>query len=200
MKVMVVYCHPVPESFCGSVKTVVVETLQKAGHEVDLLDLYAENFNPVMPAEERRIYNDMKRPDECAYPGHVERLMAVEGLVFVYPTWWYGFPAMLKGWFDPCVDAGGRLQHQPGWGRHHLEPPPHQAPRRRHHVRRTHVVELCRRPSRQAHHHPRRAPAHQPEGEKLLPRPLSDGRLDARKPGRLSGKSAGAADEAVTTI
>ncbi|MCU0832634.1 MAG: NAD(P)H-dependent oxidoreductase [Rhizobiaceae bacterium] len=116
MKVLVVYCHPVPESFCGSVKNVVVETLEKAGHEVDLLDLYAENFNPVMPAEERRIYNDMKKPEECAYPDHVARLMAVEGLIFVYPTWWYGFPAMLKGWFDRVWTPGAAFNINPDGG------------------------------------------------------------------------------------
>ena len=106
MKVLVVYCHPVPESFCASVKSTTVEALQKAGHEVDLLDLYEENFNPVMPVEERRVYNSMTSAEQCAYPDHVKRLMAAEGIIFVYPTWWYGMPAMLKGWLDRVWTPG----------------------------------------------------------------------------------------------
>ena len=106
MKVLVVYCHPVPESFCASVKSATVEALVKSGHEVDLLDLYEEDFNPVMPLEERRIYNSMTKPEHCAYPEHVARLMAAEGLIFVYPTWWYGMPAMLKGWLDRVWTPG----------------------------------------------------------------------------------------------
>ena len=99
MRILVVYCHPVPESFCASVRDVAVRTLEKAGHDVDLLDLYAERFDPVMPADERRHYNEMKLADH-PYPDHAERLRAAEGLLFVYPTWWYGLPAMLKGWLD----------------------------------------------------------------------------------------------------
>jgi NAD(P)H dehydrogenase (quinone) len=116
MRVLVVYCHPVPESFCASVKSTTVETLQKAGHEVDLLDLYAENFNPVMPVEERRVYNSMTSAEQCAYPDHVARLMAAEGLVFVYPTWWYGMPAMLKGWLDRVWTPGVAFNISPEGG------------------------------------------------------------------------------------
>lgn len=99
MRCLVVYCHPVPESFCAAVRDTVVTTLEKNGHEVDLLDLYAEGFNPVMPADERRGYNEMKREDH-PFPDHAERLEKAEALLFVYPTWWYGLPAMLKGWLD----------------------------------------------------------------------------------------------------
>jgi NAD(P)H dehydrogenase (quinone) len=74
-------------------------TLEQNGHEVDLLDLYAEGFDPVMPADERRHYNEMKRGDH-PFPDHAERLGGGRRLLFVYPTWWYGLPAMLKGWLD----------------------------------------------------------------------------------------------------
>lgn len=106
MKILLVYCHPVPESFCASVKDAALEGLRAAGHEIDLLDLYAEGFEPVMPAEERRRYNDMRGPADNPFPDHVARLMAAEGIVFVYPTWWYGLPAMLKGWLDRVWTPG----------------------------------------------------------------------------------------------
>src|SRR5690606_23113708 len=99
MRVLLVYCHPVPESFCASIRDTAIRALARAGHEVDLLDLYAEGFDPVMPADERRGYNEMKLADH-PFPEHAERLKAADALLFVYPTWWYGLPAMLKGWLD----------------------------------------------------------------------------------------------------
>jgi NAD(P)H dehydrogenase (quinone) len=99
MRMLVVYCHPVPESFCAALRDCVVETLATAGHEVRLVDLYAEGFDPVMRTEERRHYNDAPSPPH-PLPAHAEHLKWAEGMVFVYPTWWYGLPAMLKGWLD----------------------------------------------------------------------------------------------------
>ena len=50
MRVLHLYCHPVPESFHGAIRAAVLEGLGRAGHEVDLLDLYAEGFDPVLGA------------------------------------------------------------------------------------------------------------------------------------------------------
>jgi putative NADPH-quinone reductase len=99
MRVLVVYCHPCPDSFTAAVRDRALEALHKAGHETRLIDLYAEGFNPVISAEERRGYHT---PGENERPvaEHLERLRWAEGLIFVYPTWWYGLPAMLKGWLD----------------------------------------------------------------------------------------------------
>ncbi len=99
MRVLLVYCHPVPESFCAALRDAAMETLAAKGHEVRLIDLYAEGFDPVMQADERRRYNDFEAGDNPA-PEHVAQLKWAEALIFVYPTWWYGLPAMLKGWLD----------------------------------------------------------------------------------------------------
>ncbi len=99
MRVLVVYCHPVPESFCAAVRDKATGALEACGHEVQLIDLYAEGFDPVMCAEERRRYNTMSAGEHPA-PHHAEKLKWAEALIFVYPTWWYGLPAMLKGWLD----------------------------------------------------------------------------------------------------
>ena len=72
---------------------------QAAGSEVRLIDLYAERFDPVMRADERRSYNDARARRSRLEP-HIEHLHWAEAILFVYPTWWYGLPAMLKGWFD----------------------------------------------------------------------------------------------------
>ena len=99
MRMLVVYCHPVPDSFCAALRDTVIEALGKAGHETRLIDLHAEKFDPVMGCEERRAYND-RAPGDPALAPHVAALKWAEGIVFVYPTWWYGLPAMLKGWLD----------------------------------------------------------------------------------------------------
>lgn len=99
MRFLLVYCHPVPESFCAALRDTVLSALKAAGHEVRLVDLYAEGFDPVMGAAERRGYNAMTLAAH-PLPGHAAHLKWAEAIVFVYPTWWYGLPAMLKGWLD----------------------------------------------------------------------------------------------------
>jgi len=99
VRALVVYCHPVPESFTAAVRDAALAGLAAGGHEVRLLDLYAEGFDPVMGAGERRGYHtpgDNERP----VAERLEEILWAEALVFVYPTWWYGLPAMLKGWLD----------------------------------------------------------------------------------------------------
>lgn len=99
MRVLVVYCHPVPESYCAALRDTALATLAAAGHETRLVDLYAEDFDPVMRCEERRVYNDGPPADPALAP-HIAHLRWAEAILFVYPTWWYGLPAMLKGWLD----------------------------------------------------------------------------------------------------
>ncbi len=104
-RVLVVYCHPCPESFCASVRDAVCGALATQGQEVDLLDLYADGFEPVMRPEERRGYHD-EGPNLVPVRAHAERIAQAQGLIFVYPTWWFGLPAMLKGWLDRVLVPG----------------------------------------------------------------------------------------------
>ncbi|MGJ8534621.1 MAG: NAD(P)H-dependent oxidoreductase [Alphaproteobacteria bacterium] len=99
MKSLVVYCHPCADSFSAAMKQTVVTALTDSGHEVRLIDLYAENFNPVMCDQERREYHDAGT-NELPVADHIAAIRWCDTLVFVYPTWWYGLPAMLKGWLD----------------------------------------------------------------------------------------------------
>lgn len=99
MRLLVVHAHPVAESFNAALARTVVETARDRGHDVRLIDLHAEGFDPVMSAEERRTYHDPGPPPAELQP-HIEALQWAEGLIFVYPTWWYSQPAILKGWFD----------------------------------------------------------------------------------------------------
>ncbi len=116
MRVLVVYCHPVPESFCAAVRDAALDAIAAKGCEARLIDLYAENFDPVMRDGERREYNE-RAPADPALAQHIAHLKWAEAIVFVYPTWWYGLPAMLKGWLDRvwakdvafALDPGGRI-------------------------------------------------------------------------------------------
>lgn len=100
MKLLVVHCHPVPESFSTALYRAACEALKQAGHELQTIDLYAEGFNPVLSAEERRDYLANTATCVAGVQTHVDHLRWAEGLVFVYPTWYYGPPAMLKGWLE----------------------------------------------------------------------------------------------------
>jgi putative NADPH-quinone reductase len=99
MRILLVHCHPCPESYVAALRDAAVAALTQAGHEVDMLDLHSEGFDPVMGADERRGYHTPVS-NETPVADHLARLRACEGLIFVYPTWWYGPPAMLKGWLD----------------------------------------------------------------------------------------------------
>ena len=99
MKVLVLHAHPVETSFNAGLHRTIVERLTAAGHEVDDCDLYAEDFDPRLTRGERLGYHDQRGPADPAAP-YVERLLRAEALVLSYPVWNYGFPAILKGFFD----------------------------------------------------------------------------------------------------
>jgi NAD(P)H dehydrogenase (quinone) len=105
MRVHYIYCHPLAESFHHAIRETSVAALKSAGHEVDLLDLYAEKFDPVLSAEGRRDYHDTSR-NQQGLESYVARLRAAEALVVQFPTWCFGFPAMLKGYFDRLYMPG----------------------------------------------------------------------------------------------
>ncbi|MCY1667945.1 NAD(P)H-dependent oxidoreductase [Rhizobium sp. SL86] len=99
MRVLVLHSHPVEESYGKALFRQTCESLAKAGHEVDACDLYAEGFDPVLSAHGRRIYHDYPQ-NMTGLEGYVARLKAAQGLVICTPVWNFGFPAMLKGYFD----------------------------------------------------------------------------------------------------
>lgn len=105
MNVYVVYCHPDPESFTAAIRDRAVDALQRAGHEVRVSDLYADEFEPAMSSEEVTGYLGPPegKPAVARYCGN---LQWCEAMVFVYPTWWSGQPAMLTGWLDRVLIRG----------------------------------------------------------------------------------------------
>ncbi len=83
-----------------------ISGLRTAGHTVSVIDLAAEHFNPVMSTSEWSTY----RQGNGAIPAGLERdvslVKSAEIIVFVYPTWWGGLPAQLKGWLERVMLPG----------------------------------------------------------------------------------------------
>jgi NAD(P)H dehydrogenase (quinone) len=105
MRVLVLYAHPVETSFVSALHDEVVEALRGRGHEVDDCDLNIEGFDPVMTRQDRIDYHNVKINRARVAP-YVERLLAAEALVLVFPVWNYGFPAILKGFVDKVFLPG----------------------------------------------------------------------------------------------
>jgi NAD(P)H dehydrogenase (quinone) len=105
VRILYLYCHPLPESFHAAVRAKAIAALADSGHAVDLLDLYAENFDPVLSEDARRHYHDTSR-NRGGLESYVARLQAAEALVVQFPTWCFGPPAMLKGFLDRMIMPG----------------------------------------------------------------------------------------------
>jgi putative NADPH-quinone reductase len=100
MRVLLVYCHPLEGSYNAALRDRALQALREAGHEVELVDLYREGFDPVLSADEKRSYLPDTAANVARVQRHVDLIRWAEGMLFVYPTWIYGPPAMLKGWLE----------------------------------------------------------------------------------------------------
>lgn len=126
MKILLVWTHPVPESYSAALRDAVLESLRSLnGTEVELLDLYTSGFDPKAPevpintADQADPHppagtaspNTPAQPAEPAEASdtvtpssiiaeHRQMLLAANALVFVHPTWWDSLPAMLKAWLE----------------------------------------------------------------------------------------------------
>ena len=105
MRVLLIHAHPRADSYSAALRDTTRAALEAAGHVVELRDLYAEGFVAALTAEERAIYHT-EGVNEAGIEDHVAALRRAEALVLVYPTWWYGLPAILKGWFDRVWSPG----------------------------------------------------------------------------------------------
>ena len=110
MKCLVVIAHPLRESLCHAMAAKAVAILEAAGHEVQVEDLYRKEFSAALTGAERASYYG-QRYESSAVQGEIDRLLWAEGLVLCFPTWWFGFPAILKGWFDRSWAPGVAYDH-----------------------------------------------------------------------------------------
>jgi NAD(P)H dehydrogenase (quinone) len=120
MNILVVYAHPEPTSFSAALEEVTVRTLGAAGHKVEVSDLYAERFDPVAgrhdfvgAADPARFHYQTEQLAAAGRSGFASdiareqaRLLRADLLVLIFPLWWGGVPAILKGWIDRVCAYG----------------------------------------------------------------------------------------------
>lgn len=113
MRVLVLHSHPQDTSFGRALYHETCASLEAAGHEVDGCNLYEEKFDPILSSGDRDTYHDVPE-NRRLVDSYCERLKAAEGLVIVTPVWNFGFPAMLKGYFDRVWLPGVSFDLQDG--------------------------------------------------------------------------------------
>ena len=120
MKALIVYASPEPTSFTAALKDVARDQFLAMGHELVVSDLYAEKFNPVAGRHDFSTVADagrfhyqqeqLKAAQEDGFSAEIkreqQRVSDADLFIFIYPLWWGGMPAILKGWFDRVLAYG----------------------------------------------------------------------------------------------
>jgi len=106
VKALVLSAHPCADSFSTALSEAAIRGLTASGHDVTHLDLYTIGFTTAMAKEELDAYRAQVAPPDPVVREHGELVRAADVLVFVYPTWWSGPPAVLKGWLERVLVPG----------------------------------------------------------------------------------------------
>jgi putative NADPH-quinone reductase len=119
VRILAVCCHPSRDSFHADLRAEVLGRLAADGHMLTVIDLYAEGFDPVVREAEWRHQREpgLKAPE---IERHVAELRSAQALLLIYPTWWYGLPAMMKGWLDRVWLPGVAFDIENGRIRRHM--------------------------------------------------------------------------------
>lgn len=104
MNVLIIYAHPNPNSFNHAVLEKVKKGLHESDHDVTIIDLYKENFDPVLKFDDTFRRRDLK--DDPRTERYRTLVKNADHFIFIYPVWWYGLPAILKGFLDRVFVAG----------------------------------------------------------------------------------------------
>lgn len=108
-RVMVLLGHPGQQSFCAALAERYVTAAQQAGHEVRLCRLADLQFNPILHEGYQQI--QALEPDLQQAQADIRW---AEHLVWVFPIWWGGVPALLKGFLDRVLLPGFAFKYRPG--------------------------------------------------------------------------------------
>jgi putative NADPH-quinone reductase len=105
MEIVVVHAHPALQSFNRVLFDTVCESL-RTRHSVSAFDLYTDGFQPAMSMQERRAYETDDPIRDPLVDRYADAVRRADAMVFVYPTWWSGMPAMMKGWLEKVMVPG----------------------------------------------------------------------------------------------
>ena len=120
MRTFIVYAHPEPQSFNGALYRTACDTLHAAGHAVQTSDLYGMGFDPVSgrhnfttvrnPAYFKQQIEELHATEAGGFAPEIEaelrKLEACDLMIWQFPLWWFGLPAVLKGWVDRVLAMG----------------------------------------------------------------------------------------------
>ncbi len=104
MRHLIIYAHPNSESLNHHFKEIVIKNLTKSGHEIVVRDLYELEFNPVLSMND--MIDQMKGTLEEKIIAEQEYISWAENIIFIYPIWWTGMPAIMKGYIDRIFTYG----------------------------------------------------------------------------------------------
>jgi putative NADPH-quinone reductase len=110
MRISIILAHPDPKSFNHAIAQAIIHELTENQHHVLFHDLYAESFNPILPANE--IPADACIPKELE--SHCQEILNADGIIVVHPNWWGQPPAILKGWVDRVIRPGVAYKFKDG--------------------------------------------------------------------------------------
>ncbi|MGG1450594.1 NAD(P)H-dependent oxidoreductase [Bacillus licheniformis] len=110
MQTAVIYAHPNSNSFNGAILNQVIKALEDGKHFYDVIDLYRDRFDPVLLFDEKKRRSDMKHDPETAEYRRIVK--NADHLIFIYPLWWGGMPAIMKGFIDRVFAAGEAYTYQ----------------------------------------------------------------------------------------
>jgi len=112
MKNLIVYAHPNSGSLNHFFKQTVFESLHKSGEEIAVRDLNEINFNPVLSLEDMngqrmgKVADDVKTEQDF--------ITWADRIIFIYPIWWTGMPAIMKGYIDRVFSYGFAYRYDQG--------------------------------------------------------------------------------------
>lgn len=122
VKTVIVYNHPYDKSFCHAILERAKNSALKAGHEVDIINLDEDNFNPVMTGKDLLGFVKHEMVDSQAID-YAERIKETDHLILIFPIWWELMPAMMKGFLDKIVFPGTFYHYtKSGFGMYSLMP------------------------------------------------------------------------------
>ncbi len=104
MNHLIIYAHPNPASFSNAIAETVKNKSVANGDQIDVIDLYADNFNPVLSGADFMSFQQGKIPEDIA--AYQEKIKWADHMTFVYPVWWNQMPAMMKGFIDRVFSYG----------------------------------------------------------------------------------------------
>lgn len=109
MNHLIVYAHPHEDSFNHAILNTAADALRANGHEVTIRDLYKLNFNPVLTSADTSAMRAGNTPDDIKT--EQAHLAKADVISFIYPFWWTGLPAILKGYVDRTFSYGFAYQY-----------------------------------------------------------------------------------------